>query len=111
MRSNSFVLPLFFFCTGVTALASAVTTAEAIGSLKKMNTDTCVQIGSNVPDAPKNPKLIAPYCGCVSDAYWMAVPVSEQQELLTKGASPGMAKNLDSRMAAAQVACRKKLAF
>ena len=111
MRSNSFLLALFFFCLGIATLASAVTKADAIGSLKKMNTDACVQIGSNVPDAPKNPKLIAPYCGCVSDAYWMAVPVSEQEELLTKGNSPGIAKNLDSRMAAAQVACRKKLAF
>lgn len=91
--------------------ATAASTAEMVTGLKKMNTDMCVQIGSNVPDAPKNPKLTVPYCGCVSDVYWQSVPVAEQQELAKKGASQGVQKNMDARMAAAQNACKKKIGF
>ena len=90
---------------------SAASTAEVVDSLKKMNTDMCVQIGSNVPDAPKNPKLVAPYCGCVSDTYWQSVPATEQQELATKGTSQGVQKNIDARLVAAQRACKKKIGF
>ena len=90
---------------------SAASTAEVVDGLKKMNTDMCVQIGSNVPDAPKNPKLVAPYCGCVSDAYWQSVPANEQKELATKGTSQGVQKNMDARLVAAQRACKKKIGF
>ncbi len=76
-----------------------------------MNTDMCVQIGSNVPAAPKNPKLLAPYCACVSDVYWQSVPAAEQNELATKGTSPGVQKNMDTRLASAQGACKTKIGF
>jgi hypothetical protein len=50
--------------------------------------------------------LTVPYCGCVSDITGK-VPVAEQQELAKKGASQGVQKNMDARMAAAQNACKK----
>jgi hypothetical protein len=92
-------------------LTSTALADDRINSLKKMNTDMCIQIGSNVPDAPKDSKLSGPYCQCVSDGYWGSVPKAEQDELLTKGSSPGIQKNMDARMAVAQAACKKKIGF
>lgn len=100
----------FLYLPAVWSGASAAgSPADAINGLKKKNTDLCVQVGRHVPDAPKNPKLVAPYCGCVSEAYWQSVPTAEQQALVRKGTSPGVEKNRDARMAAAQVACKKKI--
>ncbi len=101
------------FLTSFSALfsASAAEADDRINSLKKANTDMCIKIGSNVPDAPKDAKLSAPYCGCVSDNYWASVPKSEQDELLTRGTSPGIQKNMDARMTVAQVSCKKKIGF
>ena len=91
--------------------AGAAAADDQINSLKKANTDMCVKIGSNVPDAPKDSKLSAPYCECVHDNYWASVPKNEQDELLARGTSPGIQKNMDARMAVAQASCKKKVGF
>lgn len=101
----------FWLLTVWSGAAAAASTAEVIDGLKKMNTDMCIQIGSNVPHAPKDPKLVSPYCACVSEAYWQSVPDAEQQEVISKGSSPGVRRNLNTRMLAAQAACKKQIGF
>jgi hypothetical protein len=108
MSLNTTVFCLIAACSTV---AIAASTAQVVDGLKKMNTDMCLQIGSNVPDAPKKVNLLAPYCGCVTELYWQSVPAAEQQELASKGTSAGIQKNLDARLAAAQGACKKKIGF
>lgn len=112
-KVNRMRLVFIFFCmlTIWTDTVLAASPAQVIDGLKKMNTDMCVQMGSNVPDAPKNPKLVAPYCGCVSEVYWQSVPTAEQQELATKGTSLSVQNKADACIAPAQKACKKKIGF
>ncbi len=105
--SSAIAAVLFSTCL----LAGAAQANDPISALKKANTDMCIKIGSNVPDAPKDTKLTAPYCQCVSDNYWASVPKAQQDELLTRGTSPGIQTSMDARMASAQLACKKKVGF
>jgi hypothetical protein len=97
------------------ALLSGVTSAamadDRINGLKKVNTDMCIRFGVNMPDAPKDAKLVPGYCNCVSDTYWASVPKAESDELLSTGTSARVQQNLTARMNAAQVACKKKIGF
>lgn len=96
---------------GSLVLAHNAMADERLDGLKKMNTDICMQIGAEAAGAPAEGKLTAPYCNCVTNAYWDSVPKSEVQQLMTDGQSPGIGANLKARMEAAKKMCKKKLEF
>ena len=84
---------------------------ERIDSLKKMFTKMCTEVGANAPDAPKNPKQVAPYCQCTAESYWESVPKTERDELLSTGQSAGIQAKMESRMSSAQAKCKKTVGF
>ncbi len=105
MRAAIAMLSCLSLCVGL-AWAD-----ERLDGLKKMNTEACVSFGSSLPGAPKDAKLIEPFCDCVSDNYWASVPQSEIDELLSAGHSVSLGRHVTERMGAAKASCKKKLGF
>ena len=96
---------------GLVLLTGNAMADDRFDGLKKMNTDLCISAGTHIDGAPKDAKLVKPYCNCVTESYWDSVPKSEIQELLTAGTSKGIRDNLQKRMDAAKALCRKKVGF
>lgn len=105
---------------GCLSLVSSFAFAQlTLETLKKGNTDFCIEAGTKMPGAPKDTKQIKPYCSCVSDVYWDSVPKKDFEDFIKEQSSDGddhdagdrIAEASQPRMKAAMAACKKKIGF
>jgi hypothetical protein len=85
---------------------------ERLDGMKKMNADGCVESIKFEEHAPKDAKLVKPYCTCVYDTYFNGFSPAEQKQLF--GGIPASGKlegSLPARLESAKAQCRKKIGF
>lgn len=96
---------------GLALLSGNAVADDRFDGLKKMNTDMCITAGGQIDAHPKDPKLVKPFCNCLTETYWDSVPKADVKELLTTGNSIGIQNNIEKRMDAATAVCKKKVGF
>jgi len=83
---------------------------ERLDGLKQMNADGCVKVIALDKNAPKDPKLVKPYCTCIYDTYYDSFTEAEKTNMfLGRPAPPDMQKSLQDRLKVAKAECRKKV--